>query len=280
MVMYQFLCLADAKAEAYAILEILRDLDPETKVPLGHCYELIARRAGFDSWREYKKVLDPEPEKVPEGLRPGEVYVEQLTRDEMLARAKREKYMLAVQLSVPVTLQTYTEAVVHLFNVTQMRGTSGARACARLLLSLYNTHEWHFDVSELSVLDYDNYVPAITALRGRFELMIEPQQVIENGDQHFSDLWERFIRYSVKEIWKPRCKTCDGHGRIYDENDENDYEGEECSFCEGKGYYSPIEILLKGIRKIENYQPDMRSCNDQISDLQWIARRARYAVDL
>lgn len=263
--MYRFLSVEDAKAEAKAILETLRDLNPETEVPLGHCLELVGRRAGFESWRAYKAFLEPEPEEIPEDQVGGRVYVKQMTREQVMEEARRMNNQRDVLLSRPVTKEAYAEAVVQLLNTTQMSGTSGARACARLLLSLYNSSEWHFDMSEMGLLDYENYVPAVIAIRGREELMIEPHQLVENGDDIFSALWSRFERFRKTEIWKPECKSCEGRGQHWD--DDADDWGEECSKCDGRGYYDPADPLIDRLKEIKNYSVEDHPGEDHVRNL-------------
>lgn len=101
-----------------------------------------------------------------------------------------------------ITMDDYREAIERLLRVVRMKGTSGSRAASILLLSLYNGSEWRMDLTDLCLLSDEYYAAALNAIRGRKELMVEPHRVIENGDEIFSDLWDRWERLNVQNAWK------------------------------------------------------------------------------
>lgn len=58
------------------------------------------------------------------------------------------------------------KALITLWNTTQMHiGTSGARACAGVLLSLYNGARFPFDLTDLRILDSHLRDAAIAVIR-------------------------------------------------------------------------------------------------------------------
>lgn len=68
--------------------------------------------------------------------------------------------------------------------------TSGARVFATLLSSMYNGNRVKFDVSDLKLLDRENFEHAINCMRICQELHREPHQFFEKG----SELFERIIK--------------------------------------------------------------------------------------
>jgi hypothetical protein len=258
--MSDFSCVEDVKREAEAILQTLRDLNPDTNVTLGHCYELIARRKGYSCWRAYKKELEKE---IKEQL-PSPVRAPILTQEEVKRFCEDQEPTLP-----ELTIDDYTLAVETLLEATTMSGTSGAKASALVLLSLYNAYEWHFDLTELCVLDFRLYDAAINAIRGRIELMIEPNSLIEDGSERFRKLWDQWSRYRISNAWKRSCTKCSGYGNLF--NDDGELTG-PCPSCDGRGYEDPITDTYKEleviIKKIENLPDAPRS--DLKSSLQWI----------
>lgn len=102
-----------------------------------------------------------------------------------------EEEFLRSQLSV--TEADYRDSVSALVNLA--RGdTSGSRAAAQVLLSLYNGNAWHADLTDLCVLDLQNLQHALIAIRGRVVLGKEPQSLLESGSRVFEELCE---------LWKP-----------------------------------------------------------------------------
>ena len=105
------------------------------------------------------------------------------------------------QSLVAVTSDDYTRALEKLMSVaTQDTGQSGV--AAQVLLSLYNSHEWHMGLVDLCALDTDLFAAALIAIRGRFVLMQEPQNVIENGDRRFARIWDNWHQYHLSERYK------------------------------------------------------------------------------
>lgn len=68
--------------------------------------------------------------------------------------------------------------------------TSGARVFATLLASMYNGNRVKFDVSDLKLLDPENFEHALNAMRICQELHREPHQFFKNG----GELFERLIK--------------------------------------------------------------------------------------
>jgi len=68
--------------------------------------------------------------------------------------------------------------------------TSGARVFATLLASMYNGNRVKFDVSDLKLLDRENFEHAINCMRLCQELHREPHQFFDNGGAIF----EKFIK--------------------------------------------------------------------------------------
>lgn len=93
-----------------------------------------------------------------------------------------------------MSIDEYAAAVELLAELAQ-QDTSGSRAAAQVLLSTYNGEEWQLDITDLGVLGSDGYAAAMSVIRGRTELMIEPHTLIENGESYFhrlGDLWQAF----------------------------------------------------------------------------------------
>lgn len=68
--------------------------------------------------------------------------------------------------------------------------TSGARVFATLLASMYNGNRVKFDVSDLKLLDRENFEHALNCMRLCQELHREPHSFFRNG----GDLFETFIK--------------------------------------------------------------------------------------
>lgn len=68
--------------------------------------------------------------------------------------------------------------------------TSGARVFATLLASMYNGNRVKFDVSDLKLLDRENFEHALNCMRICQELHREPHQFFEKG----GELFERIIK--------------------------------------------------------------------------------------
>ena len=103
-----------------------------------------------------------------------------------------EKAFLHSQLTV--TESDYRDSVLALVRLTQ-NDTSGSRAAAQVLLSLYNGNEWHMDLTDLGVLDLRNLQHALIVIRERIVLARSVEAVLENGDQIFKQLCDRWASY-------------------------------------------------------------------------------------
>lgn len=123
--------------------------------------------------------------------------------------------------------ETYTAAVQKLIPIAQ-GDTGGSRVAAQVLLSAYSGDEFQLDIVDLTNLDRKNYIAALSVIRGRVELGIEPHTVIEQGDKIFQELWLKWERYNVKNRGLPTCHSCYGSGV--------DSSWSPCSECGGKGY--------------------------------------------
>ena len=103
-----------------------------------------------------------------------------------------EKAFLHSQLTV--TESDYRDSVLALVRLAQ-DDTSGSRAAAQVLLSLYNGNEWHMDLTDLGVLDLRNLQHALIVIRERIVLARSVEAVLENGDQIFKQLCDRWASY-------------------------------------------------------------------------------------
>lgn len=137
-----------------------------------------------------------------------------------------------------VTLQEYCEAVTALVPLANT-GTSGGRVAAQVLLSAYNGDEFQLDISDLCCLSRDNYRAALTVIRGRVETNYEPHTLVENGENQFQALWDRWqASLHVRERGKDICFDCHGQGKVYlNANDEDEECMIPCRSCGGKGRY-------------------------------------------
>lgn len=113
---------------------------------------------------------------------------------ESVIAAMQEESFLHSQLTVAEI--DYRDAVLRLVSVAQT-DTSNARGAAQVLLSLYNGHEYHVDLTDLGVLDYINLQAALIAIRGRIFVSKEPHEVIENGKRIFQVLAEEWASLHV-----------------------------------------------------------------------------------
>jgi len=130
-----------------------------------------------------------------------------------------------------IGIAEYQRAVIQLITLART-STSGGRAAAQVLLSAYNGSEFQLDVTDLCCISREYYEASLNVIRGRVELRTEPHTLIENGNIIFSDLWEKWSRYSLENRWKEWCPECYGHGNEY--NDNGDKIG-QCSTCGGSG---------------------------------------------
>lgn len=68
------------------------------------------------------------------------------------------------------------------------RGTSGGRACAAVLASLYNGFRVKVDLSDLKCLDAELFEHALNTMRACYELHMEPHQFFEDGGRLLEEL--------------------------------------------------------------------------------------------
>lgn len=98
-----------------------------------------------------------------------------------------------------VSHKQYSEAVIKLMEVAQ-HNTGGGHAAAQVLLGLYNSDAFHVDLVDVACrFDATNRQAAITAIIGRGQLMKEPHTAIQDGDKHFSSLWQQWQSLHVEK---------------------------------------------------------------------------------
>lgn len=76
---------------------------------------------------------------------------------------------LAIKTAHLLTLSKYTKeqhaAALHLYNTVKRHvGTSGGNTLAKVLLGLYNGPRFPFDLTDLRLLDADNFIAAMTVI--------------------------------------------------------------------------------------------------------------------
>jgi len=134
------------------------------------------------------------------------------------------------------TKQEYTPAILKLMTLAQ-GDTGGSRVAAQVLLSAYNGNDFQLNIVDLCNLDRGYYQAALAVIRGRVELGIEPQTLLENGDQVFSELWQKWERYHVENRGRSDCHSCHGTGLISEDlDDETNLTRKSCPQCGGRGY--------------------------------------------
>lgn len=106
-------------------------------------------------------------------------------------------------LTTAITAEQYHQASVNLMKFAQ-KDCGGSRVCAQVLLSAYNGTNFQLDVTDLGLLSGQLYEDAITVIRGRNELNVEPHILMEDGDRIFADLQEQWSSYHVQRRWLPR----------------------------------------------------------------------------
>lgn len=95
-----------------------------------------------------------------------------------------------------ITLEQYKNSVKQMLNLCNMR-CGASRVAAQVLLSAYNGDDYQLDICALSLLDRANNRHAITVIRGRVELYIEPHELIDNGSEIFRKLCKEWSDYHV-----------------------------------------------------------------------------------
>ena len=144
-----------------------------------------------------------------------------------------------------MTLQDYADAIIKLVPLAQ-GDTGGSRVAAQVLLSAYNGNDFQLDIVDLCSLDRGYYQAALAVIRGRVELHEEPQNLVQNGDEIFRDLWQQWRRLHVTNRGLPDCSVCNGSGMVYlDPDNDADYEQRSCSKCGGKGFGVADENLAR-----------------------------------
>lgn len=89
------------------------------------------------------------------------------------------------------------KAVHALLQLTRM-DCGGSGAAAAVLLSAYNGHDYHLDITELCRLDQHYYESAMRVIDLRCRLRIEPHVLIQNGDEVFQKLAADWRHLHVK----------------------------------------------------------------------------------
>jgi hypothetical protein len=85
----------------------------------------------------------------------------------------------------------YKDAILRLLKLSQSDSSAGEVA-AQILLSTYNSYNWHAPLAWFCHLDALNFDAAITVIKGRWSLHAEPHNVIQNGHAIFEDLKKRW----------------------------------------------------------------------------------------
>lgn len=106
---------------------------------------------------------------------------------------------LIVQNQRKLATSPYARAVKHLTQVVLSQDGSGARAAAQVLLSAYNGHHYHLDITDLGYLDIDNYDHAMAVIHGRVHTSTEPHTLIGNGSAIFLAIEDRWRHLHVNQ---------------------------------------------------------------------------------
>lgn len=116
------------------------------------------------------------------------------------------KYRKNEVLYEAVTYEEYATAIIHLLKLAQTDSGGGLYA-SQVLLSLYNGSEFHVDLARVACnLDSDHLNSVMVAIKGRGQLMIEPHNVVQDGDEHFGDLWRQCESLNVHKRYKSYYK--------------------------------------------------------------------------
>ncbi len=92
--------------------------------------------------------------------------------------------------------QSYAAAIEQLLHLENLN-CGGSAIAAQLLLGMYNRHHWLVDiVSVCCSLDDKYFRAAMIAINNRRFTGLEPHSVIDDGQQRFSDLWNRWEHLS------------------------------------------------------------------------------------
>ena len=97
-------------------------------------------------------------------------------------------------------------AVSRLYGLVRRHlGTSGGNTAAKLLLGLYNGHRFPFDLTDLRLLDYENFEAAMTvirmdAMRTFFEIHVLIDAIYSDGHSTGAEFeqWAAALRLKGK----------------------------------------------------------------------------------
>ena len=109
----------------------------------------------------------------------------------------------------PMALSEVTDddALIKVWNLTQRHpGTSGAKACAGLLLGLYNGRRFPFDLTDLKLLDLAHHDAAIEVIREFAQPFYAEVHDALNQRTHRSDFGPRFEHLAHEYRLKGKCK--------------------------------------------------------------------------
>jgi hypothetical protein len=144
-----------------------------------------------------------------------------------------------------MTIEEYADAVHTLIKVVDMC-CGGSRTAVQILLSAYNGDDFQLSIPDLCVLSPSYYPAAITVIRGRCELKLEPHEVIPDGSRIFLDMYFDWIGLHVQNRWKQRCPDCNGRGEKFTSNDSE--EKIPCTRCEGRGKVAEVKWPERSLR--------------------------------
>ena len=101
---------------------------------------------------------------------------------------------------------TYGEGVKTLMEYALNQSGSGAYAAAQVLLSTYNSYNYHMALVDLCNLDEQGYEAAMAVIRGRVEQFREPYLMIKNGQELFDRLEERWASLQTRHRYAEKYK--------------------------------------------------------------------------
>lgn len=99
-------------------------------------------------------------------------------------------------------MEPYINGIKQLVDLILTQDGSGARAAAQVLLSAHNGYHYQIDLPDLCNLDNEYYLHALNVIHGRVKTMIEPHNLIDNGDDIFEELEKRWQYLNVRERYK------------------------------------------------------------------------------
>lgn len=86
---------------------------------------------------------------------------------------------------------TYDDAVLRLLKFAE--SDSGASApAATVLLSIETQGQWKFDLTDLSILDPDNFEAAICVMKYWHEQQVTPSSILVDGQEIFQELRKKW----------------------------------------------------------------------------------------